>query len=315
MPILYLGVNTRDMKAKVSEAADGLNAVGKAADRAKASADDLGAAISGATKKVLALVGAYKALDGVKNFVRRGIEFNSTLESSQIGMASIITSMVQLEDAQGKTLQGAQTRTAEAQKRVNAINANTAAITRQANAAETRRLAALQALRTANDQLAASTTRLKTAQDTMNAALANTRNIDVFSAGIARAATGLKGLWTALGGGWGVAFAGLMAGLGYLSTRQNEAEKAAEMHSNAVSSLEKVFQGAAGASGELSRKLSELEVQQVKMAKTNAQEAYSRQLVAVKKQIGDVMGLFSQAATITQRGQTVHRKQQVMRMN
>lgn len=94
-----------------------------------------------------------------------------------------------------------------------------------------------------------------------------------------------------------------------------DAGPAAEMHSNAVSSLEKVFQGAAGASGELSRKLSELEVQQVKMAKTNAQEAYSRQLVAVKKQIGDVMGLFSQAATITQRDQTVHRKQQVMRMN
>lgn len=108
MPILYLGVNTRDMHARVSEATDGLNAVGKAADRARASADDLGAAISGATKKVLALVGAYKALDGVKKFVWRGIKFNSTLESSQIGMASIITSMVQLEDAQGKTLQGAQ---------------------------------------------------------------------------------------------------------------------------------------------------------------------------------------------------------------
>ena len=75
--------------------------------RGKDAGEAITTAMKGAAKSVLALVGAYKAVEGMKGFVQRGIEFNSSVESSRIGMASIITSMVQLEDAQGKVLEGA----------------------------------------------------------------------------------------------------------------------------------------------------------------------------------------------------------------
>lgn len=74
---------------------------------AKAGAD-ISAAMKRAAKDILALVGAYKAVGAAMNFINRGIEFNSSLEESRIGIASLITSMVRLEDAQGKALEGAQ---------------------------------------------------------------------------------------------------------------------------------------------------------------------------------------------------------------
>ncbi len=75
--------------------------------RGKDAGEAITTAMKDAAKSVLALVGAYKAVEGMKGFVQRGLEFNASLESSRIGMASIITSMVQLEDAQGKVLEGA----------------------------------------------------------------------------------------------------------------------------------------------------------------------------------------------------------------
>ena len=85
-----------------------LNGVTVSADQATSSANRLSGAIAGAAKQVLALVGAYKALEGMKGFVQRGIEFNSSMEQSKIAIASMITSMANLEDGQGKVLQGAE---------------------------------------------------------------------------------------------------------------------------------------------------------------------------------------------------------------
>lgn len=106
MPELYLGINTRELKRGAQQIVSGLDAAARSADTLQKGFDRLDARIAGAAKQVLALVGAYKALDGVKGFVQRGIEFNSSLESSKIGIATLITSMVDLEDAQGKALEG-----------------------------------------------------------------------------------------------------------------------------------------------------------------------------------------------------------------
>lgn len=108
MPMLFLGIDARGMKSGAAQAETSLSSVSKATDRTIDKFSQLDSAISSATKRVLALVGAYKTIGAMKNFVQRGIEFNSSIESSRIGIASLITSMVRLEDAQGNALEGAQ---------------------------------------------------------------------------------------------------------------------------------------------------------------------------------------------------------------
>lgn len=108
MPEVVLKMNIGPLKSGVNQANSTLDAIAKKADSASASTDRLGSSIASAAKQVLALVGAYKALEGMKGFVRRGIEFNSTIEQSRIGMASLIATMAKLQDEQGRTLEGAE---------------------------------------------------------------------------------------------------------------------------------------------------------------------------------------------------------------
>lgn len=132
MPIFDLKLDIFGLKRESKGAVDAFGGIASAAENAQQAVTNIGssatrtagplstlgkqgkdagnkisAAMKDAAKSVLALVGAYKAVEGMKGFVQRGIEFNSSIESSRIGMASIITSMVQLEDAQGKVLEGA----------------------------------------------------------------------------------------------------------------------------------------------------------------------------------------------------------------
>lgn len=108
MPAISLKMDISALKSGASQANSTLDAIAKKADSASASTDRLGSSIASAAKQVLALVGAYKALEGMKGFVQRGIEFNSTIEQSRIGMASLIATMAKLQDEQGRTLEGAE---------------------------------------------------------------------------------------------------------------------------------------------------------------------------------------------------------------
>lgn len=108
MPVINIGIDIRQLRSGAAQATATLNGVTFSADQATSSANRLSGAIAGAAKQVLALVGAYKALEGMKGFAQRGIEFNSSMEQSKIAIASIITSMANLEDGQGKVLQGAE---------------------------------------------------------------------------------------------------------------------------------------------------------------------------------------------------------------
>lgn len=108
MPVISLKMDISALKSGANQASSTLDAIAKKADSASASTDRLGSSIASAAKQVLALVGAYKALEGMKGFVQRGIEFNSTIEQSRIGMASLIATMAKLQDEQGRTLEGAE---------------------------------------------------------------------------------------------------------------------------------------------------------------------------------------------------------------
>lgn len=108
MPAISLKMDISALKSGANQASSTLDAIAKKADSASASTDRLSSSIASAAKQILALAGAYKALEGMKGFVQRGIEFNSTIEQSRIGMASLIATMAKLQDEQGRTLEGAE---------------------------------------------------------------------------------------------------------------------------------------------------------------------------------------------------------------
>ena len=89
--------------AASSKAGSQASALGRQSKQAGA---DISAAMKNAAKNILALVGAYKAVDAAMGFAKRGVEMNASWEQSKIGIASVIASVNQLEDAQGNLLKG-----------------------------------------------------------------------------------------------------------------------------------------------------------------------------------------------------------------
>lgn len=58
-------------------------------------------------KRIAVLYGAYRTLETVLGTVRRGLDFSSSLEASEISIASVIAATNKLSDAQGNVLEGA----------------------------------------------------------------------------------------------------------------------------------------------------------------------------------------------------------------
>lgn len=56
--------------------------------------------------ELIALVGVYKTLDAAMSYVRRGMDFSASLESSQTAIASVIAATNNITAAQGKNLEG-----------------------------------------------------------------------------------------------------------------------------------------------------------------------------------------------------------------
>lgn len=196
----------------------------------------------------------------------------------------------QLHNAEQRRIQAinnlaaAQARVETAERRVNAINANSANITRQRNAAEAARVQALNRLTAANQAVAASQNVVNAAQSNLNAAASGARNIGLLAAGVTRLGTAFKALWAGLGGGVGVAIMALTSGLAYLFTRQDNAAKAAELHTKALENLRKATKDATDESGNLSRALTEEEKRAAKASQRQAESAYKLKFTESIKQ-------------------------------
>ncbi len=108
MPVLQLGLDISNLQRGAGQASDALEKVSSAAADAQKNAEQMTDAFAGAAKSILAVVAGFKALDSFKNFVQRGVQFNSSMEQSRIGIASILTAMTNLQDAQGRVLEGAE---------------------------------------------------------------------------------------------------------------------------------------------------------------------------------------------------------------
>lgn len=176
------------------------------------------------------------------------------------------------------SLNAAQERAAVAEQRVNAIRANSANVNRQLNAAEAARVAALGRLTQANNAVAASQAAVNVAQGNLATVTASTRNIGLLAASVTRLGTAFKSLWTFLGGGVGIAIMAVVGGLTYLSTRQDDAAKAADLHTKALDTFKKATEGATNETGKLTGKLSALQKQQLAVSAAESERAYRMQL-------------------------------------
>ncbi|HJA77550.1 MAG TPA: hypothetical protein H9774_11970 [Candidatus Desulfovibrio gallistercoris] len=185
-------------------------------------------------------------------------------------------------------LAAAQTRVETAEKRVNAINANSANISRQLNAAETARVQALNRLSSANQTVAASQAAVNAAQSNFGDVASKTRNIGVLAAGVTRLGSAFKALWAGLGGGVGIAIMALVSGVTYLANRQDDAAKAAEIHANALKGYEDATKGAVDGTGKLVGKLDDLQRTQVELNKKKFMDAYKLQIKAIGQAVQDI---------------------------
>ena len=114
MPIVNIELKFNDQGAvtgarnltALSEAADkAQKSVSGVGDRGAASVSSLGknaevatAKIQGLATQILALVGAYKALQAASSFVARTFDFSSNLEDSQIAIASVLGATNKIAD-------------------------------------------------------------------------------------------------------------------------------------------------------------------------------------------------------------------------
>lgn len=97
----------RDAAKESEKAATEIRASAKSVGTTGAKAgEELSSSIKSAAKNVLALVDAYKAVEAAMSFAQTGVKTNASFEQSKIGIASVIASVNQLEDAQGRLLKG-----------------------------------------------------------------------------------------------------------------------------------------------------------------------------------------------------------------
>lgn len=125
MPVVNIPIrieNAERTKAELSQLARALGEVASSADGAKIQISSFSTGIKNSNSvikestanvkklaaQVIALVGAYKALDTAKGFFQRGIDFASSLEDAQTSIGSIIAATSKISTAQGRTLEGAE---------------------------------------------------------------------------------------------------------------------------------------------------------------------------------------------------------------
>ncbi len=124
MPIVQIELQFNDKGTATG--VRNINAVSDSLDRAKKSASDLGkdgsnslntfgkgaeesaSRVKGLVTQIIALAGAYKALQAASSFVSRTFNFSSNIEDSQIAIASVIGATNKISDNQGRMLEGAE---------------------------------------------------------------------------------------------------------------------------------------------------------------------------------------------------------------
>jgi Flp pilus assembly pilin Flp len=93
-------------------AAQGMQELREEAQAVNAVASEQSAIVSGLTKQFLELYAALKVVEGIKEFIHTGVEFNATLETARIGIAASTGALGEITDATGRALHGEEAFTA-----------------------------------------------------------------------------------------------------------------------------------------------------------------------------------------------------------
>lgn len=106
--------------------------------------------------------------------------------------------------------------------------------------------------------------------------------------GVRSAFSSLLGIF---GGPWGLAVTAAAGAAGYLVTSQDDAAKAAELHTKALDTLGSVLKDAQTETGELTRKLTELERQQLMASQKSLAKSYALELKELNSELEQILYL------------------------
>jgi lambda family phage tail tape measure protein len=96
------------VKSGAREAAAAMKAFTDETASAERGVIKLGGAVKTAAQAAAATLGVYKGFSLISDFIRQGVAYNQQLENAQLGIAAIVASTMDVVDAQGKMLEGAE---------------------------------------------------------------------------------------------------------------------------------------------------------------------------------------------------------------
>lgn len=112
MPVFSIGFNSSAVRTGTQEASRSLDLVTSSARKAEQQVFKVTDSFKSLATAALAAVGAYKSFDTISSFVKNGLEYNRQMESTKLGIDSVIASTMNLVDSQDRMLEGAQKFTA-----------------------------------------------------------------------------------------------------------------------------------------------------------------------------------------------------------
>ena len=98
----------KGLATEAKGASEDVNKVSQSNLNLGATAENAGLRIKSIVTQLIALAGAYKAVQAASSFISRTFEFSSNIESSQIAIASVIGATNKIADGQGRQLEGAE---------------------------------------------------------------------------------------------------------------------------------------------------------------------------------------------------------------
>lgn len=105
--------NSQDMARQTAVLQQQLTALDKIAAQGQktlsgtaGATDALSFSVGGLVKTVLAAATAFAGFQGFKTFISEGLEFNKTIETANLGIASLITSQTEMKNKQGEVVTG-----------------------------------------------------------------------------------------------------------------------------------------------------------------------------------------------------------------
>ncbi len=251
---------------------------------------DISTAIKTATAALLGFVVARKSATAVTDWGKyKEAILEATRATAAKAQADLTSAQTALTEAKAEQQRWT------AQSKTREVQAYAAQSTANLNRLRQEQIAIDQAVTAAERQLATA----------MQSSVAATRTVvqmqqnGVSSAQVfaSRVKSAFGGLLSFFGGPWGLAITGASVALGYLYSKHNEGESAAELHAKAEKNYQEAIKGATDETGNLTKKLTDLQRQRLEMAKQQFGDEYKLKLRELGDEVEAIVEKQKRAAT------------------